>query len=435
MRSCCDRGGALRRKLLLVVALLVASCKTNPQTGESQVNFYTPEEEIVLGREAAPEIEEEFGGLYEDPATQEYVDHIVRRLAQSAKSHRYPFSGRVLDSHVLNAFSLPGGPVYITRGLLIRMKDESQLAGVLGHEVAHIAGQHGVNRISEVQLSQALIAVGAIVAYTQAEGDDKEYVVYGAAMAAAINTLYHLGHSRDHEYESDTFGAEYSYQNAYDPRSLGQVFQIFKAYRREVGGGDEPEWLQTHPKDDNRIREIEKLYAEKYSKPRANAYVYNQPEFEKATAQLRRDQDALAKHDKAKGHIAHKQFAGALPLLDEAIQAAPHYSSFHIARGEALEGLGRRPEALEAYGQAAKVNPKNHEARRLYGQALAGGGRHDDAVRELEAAVGLAPTCGKSHQSLSSSLGALGRKGYAKKEAAKAKALIDASAEGRKGVR
>lgn len=425
----------MRRALFVAAAIFIAACKTNPQTGESQVNFYTPEEEIVLGREAAPEIEEEFGGLYEDPAAQAYVDGIVRRLAQSAKSHRYPYSGRVLDSHVLNAFSLPGGPVYITRGLLIRMKDESQLAGVLGHEVAHIAGQHGVNRISEAQLSQVLIAVGAVVAYTQVEGKDKEYVVYGAAMAAAVNTLYHLGHSRDHEYESDAFGAEYSYQNGYDPRSLGDVFRIFKAYKREVGAGDEPEWLQTHPKDDNRIREIEKLYAQKYSKPRSGEYAYNQPAFEQATGQLKKDEAALAKADKAKGHVAHKRFAEALPLIDAAITEAPHYASFHVTRGRALEGAGRRGDARLEYAQAASLNPKDHEARRLHGMALAAEGSHEAAVKELEAAAGLAPTCGASHQALAKSLAAIGRRSYAEKESAKAKALLSARAEGSKGVR
>ena len=283
---------------LLALAVLAGACQTNPLTGKSEVNFYSPKEEAGLGREVAPAIEAELGGVYEDPVLQDYVDKLTRQVAAHAPVQeggvRYEYYGRVLNSPAVNAFSLPGGPVYVTRGLLLRMHDEAELAGVLGHEVAHIAGRHGTSRISKAQLTQALLAVGIVAASVAADREDRVYVGAGAVVASAIGQLYILGYSRDNEYEADEFGAGFSSRANYDPRALMEVFKTFEQLRQESGGAGTPEFLQTHPNPENRISRLEGICA----KLGGTGYQARASEYKAAISGLASNEVALGHYDR-----------------------------------------------------------------------------------------------------------------------------------------
>jgi predicted Zn-dependent protease len=134
----------LHRLIALALALAAANCATNPVTGQANFVLLSEEEEIAIGRQEDPKVTDEYGGLYDDPALQRYVEDIGQRLARVSHRPDLPYFFRIVDSPQINAFALPGGYVYITRGILSYLNSEAELAAVLGHEIGHVTARHSV---------------------------------------------------------------------------------------------------------------------------------------------------------------------------------------------------------------------------------------------------------------------------------------------------
>ncbi len=229
----------------------------NPITGEDQRVALTAQQEIALGREAAPEMIQQYGGLDRDQAEQDLIDQIgemlVRNLeadlARQGRENPYQFEFYLLgDDRTINAFALPGGQVFITSALFDRLETEGQLAGVLGHEVGHVLMRHSAQQLAKSQLTQGLGAAAGVAA-----GD-----VDSARMAQAIGQMINMKYGRDHELESDKWGVKLMTQSGYDPRAMLGVMDILD----EASGGGPPEFLSTHPKPANRKQYIESVIAE-----------------------------------------------------------------------------------------------------------------------------------------------------------------------------
>ncbi|HBL27640.1 MAG TPA: peptidase M48, partial [Acidobacteria bacterium] len=152
-------GRGLAASVALSALLLNVSCSVNPATGQQQLAFYNEEEEIQLGRESDEEIVASVG-LYDDPELQAYVEGLGKKLAAESERPNLPWSFKVLDDPAVNAFALPGGYIYVTRGLLTHMGSEAELSGVIGHEIGHVTARHGVNQASKQML--AMLGVGLI---------------------------------------------------------------------------------------------------------------------------------------------------------------------------------------------------------------------------------------------------------------------------------
>lgn len=253
--------------VFVLVPIATSGCSTNPLTGKPAFMLLTVDEEIQLGREAGPEIEKEFGGRYDDPVIDRYVQTVGRKLAAVAleSSFPYQYTFTVLDSDVINAFALPGGPVYVTRGLLMELSDESQLAGVLGHECTHIAAQHSAKRISSQLgagfilsvLSSAAGGGGESAGSTTSGGNAVE------GLAQIVAGLVSLKYSRDDETEADTYGVDFMVRAGYQPEGLVRVMQMFEEKEQEAGAGGF-EFLRTHPNPGNRIENIRGIISDKH---------------------------------------------------------------------------------------------------------------------------------------------------------------------------
>jgi len=153
--------------LVLVASSLIA-CSTNQATGRSQLNVLSRDEEINIGEEAAPQFLEEGGGPIPDQQIQQYVSNIGQRLAALSERPDLPWEFHTLDSEIINAFALPGGKVFISRGLLSKMNNEAQLAGVLGHEVGHVTAKHINDRMAaQMGVNFAVIAAGAAASFSE----------------------------------------------------------------------------------------------------------------------------------------------------------------------------------------------------------------------------------------------------------------------------
>ena len=260
-----------RRWSLFVVCLLtlvpLVGCTTNPATTRPQFLLLSWEDEIALGDEATPEFLGQSGGEVGDRWVVEYVSDLGHRLAAQSENPELDWAFYVLDSSVINAFALPGGKVFISRGLLEQMSNEAQLAGVLGHEIGHVTARHGNERMTQALGVQILVAAAAI----GGEASDSEWGQYLGLGTAGAGELYLLRYSRSNELEADALGVRYMSSLGYNP--VGQI-QVMEILREAGGGSGGPEWLATHPAPDTRISDLEALIAEDYPGYNADPPVY-----------------------------------------------------------------------------------------------------------------------------------------------------------------
>lgn len=258
------QSGGFRISGRLIVAALIAlfgivtyfsQVQENPTTGEKQHIAMTPNEEIRLGLQAAPEMAAQMGGVI-DPASNAAARMVVevgRRIVEhsDAKKSPWKFEFHLLDDpKMINAFALPGGPVFITEGLYRKLENEAQLAGVLGHEVGHVINRHSAQQMAKGQLGSILagaVAVGA------SDPEHRDRGRMAAAAAAMANQMLQLKYGRADESESDLYGMRFMTQAGYDPEAMLGVMQILKA---ASGSGGGPEFLQTHPLPETRLHEI-----------------------------------------------------------------------------------------------------------------------------------------------------------------------------------
>jgi len=249
---------SLAAAALLVGSTLLGACSTNPATGRSQLNLLSRDEEIQLGQEAAPELIAGYGGEVPDAALRAYVTDIGMKLAAETEADNpsLPWSFTFLNSDVINAFALPGGQVFITRGLVERMDNEAQLAGVIGHEIAHVTARHANNRLSrQMGITLAAAIAGAFI---DPDSEEMQLLVGGLVTGAGV---YALSFDRGQESESDELGMRYMAQAGYNPQAQLEVMRILA---QASEGPRQPEWLSTHPLPETRIDQIQDLLNDEF---------------------------------------------------------------------------------------------------------------------------------------------------------------------------
>ncbi len=232
----------------------------NPVTDEVQHVDIQPEQEIALGLQAAPQMAQQHGGLHPDQEAQNVVDQICNRLVTSTKAKEtpYKFECHVLaDEETINAFALPGGQVFITAALLKRLRSEGQVAGVLGHEIAHVVARHGAEHMAKAKLTQGLTGAAVLATYDPNDPSSRG----SAGVAVLIGQMVNMRFGREDELESDRLGVRFMAESGYDPRSMVEVMKVLA----EAGGsGRQPEFFSTHPNPDRRVERIEQAIAESF---------------------------------------------------------------------------------------------------------------------------------------------------------------------------
>ena len=224
-----------------------ASQEFNPVTGENQYISMTKQQEIALGLQSAPELIQQFGGLYPDDSVQQLIDDIGNELVRDsiANDTVWQFEFHVLDDpNTVNAFALPGGQVFITTALLSETSRQDQIAGVLAHEIVHVLARHGAQRVAKSELTNGLIGAVAV-----ASGEAS-----AAQTAAMIGQLINMQYGRDDEIESDTIGVCLMLDAGYDAQGMVEVMEILAAANE---GPRQPEFFSSHPNPENRIARIQ----------------------------------------------------------------------------------------------------------------------------------------------------------------------------------
>lgn len=236
--------------LAIVAFAYIQRCSNkeeNPYTGRVQNIDMSTDQEIAIGLQSAPEVTQQFGGLYPDERLQSFVDQLGHKLVNSSIARETPYKydfHLLADEQTINAFALPGGQVFVTYALFTQL-NEAQLAGVLGHEIGHVIGRHSAERIADGNFWQT-VSMGASV------GADAGDIVAQIGQ----NTL--LTNGREDELESDELGVLLMLQSGYDPNELIKVMEILKA---AAGPNSVPEFQSTHPDPENRIEKIKEAIA------------------------------------------------------------------------------------------------------------------------------------------------------------------------------
>ncbi|MEP7346553.1 MAG: M48 family metalloprotease [Gemmatimonadaceae bacterium] len=239
------------RAMALTGMLIAVSCATNPVTGKKELALVSESQEIEMGRQGAAEVTASIG-LYPDAALQSYVGNIGRTLAAKTERPQLAWEYHVVDDPAVNAFALPGGFIFVTRGLLTHLTNEAELASVLGHESGHVAARHSVQQISRQQIASIGIGLGSVLSPVVAK--------YGQLAGAGLGMLF-LKYSRDDETQADQLGFRYALADGYDTREMISVFEMLQRDEQLSGGGRLPEWQATHPDPGNRIKDVQHLVA------------------------------------------------------------------------------------------------------------------------------------------------------------------------------
>jgi predicted Zn-dependent protease len=243
--------------LTLIFAALAAGCAINPVTGERELALISEEQEVAMGAEAAQQVSQSIG-LVDDSAMQQYVSQIGVALAADSERPELPWEFAVVDDPTPNAFALPGGYIFITRGLMNLMTSEAELAAVLGHEIGHVTARHSVQQLSRAQIAQLGLGLGAVLS--------PEIAQLGELLGSGVQLLF-LRYGRDAERQADELGFGYALDEGYEPGEAADVFRALLQSSELAGRSPLPNWLASHPSEPERIAAVEERVAAIQSPP------------------------------------------------------------------------------------------------------------------------------------------------------------------------
>jgi predicted Zn-dependent protease len=241
----------MRMANLVAAAVVTAACATNPATGKRELNLMSESQEIALGKQSDGQIRQEMG-IVTDQGLQQYVDRVARPLAAGSERPSLPWTFAVVDAPAVNAFALPGGYVYVTRGILAHLNSEAELAGVLGHEIAHVTARHSAAQYSKQTAGSLGLLLGQIFV--------PELRPFGQAAEAGLGLLF-LKFGRDDELEADNLGAGYATAQGWDPRGVASMLETLGRLGETTDRKGIPNWMSTHPMPADRVVRLEERVA------------------------------------------------------------------------------------------------------------------------------------------------------------------------------
>jgi predicted Zn-dependent protease len=393
-------GGIYMRytRYIISIALLlsiVTGCAISPITGKREFRLISDAQEIELGKNADPDIRWHFGGVYRDDELSAYVNSVGQRAASVSHRGGITYHFAVVDNSIANAFALPGGYIYITRGLLSMMDNEAQLAAVLGHEVGHVSARHGMKRLESI-LGVNLIA--SLADYLIFGGGDHETArgtvkILGNVALATVS----LGYSRKDEYQADELGTTYSLKAGYDPDGMIQLLEILKGmHDREPSSVEE--FFMSHPRSSARIEAVKKQIAKLSAEERKGEL--KRSEYKTKMRDLMVMQKAYEYYDKAEALRKEGKYQQALSEYNEALKVSKDMAKPHHGIGLVYHVQRKYSQAIEEYKKALKVDPDYVFAYNDMGITYISAGRHNDAVPPLKKAIEIYENFDHAHANL-----------------------------------
>jgi predicted Zn-dependent protease len=351
---------------LAVLGLLLAGCATNPVSGKRELSLVSSSQELAIGREGYPAVISEYGA-YDDSTIQRYVQSVGLRVARVSHLPNLDWHFTVIDDDVVNAFAMPGGYIYVTRGILAHLNSEAQLAGVLGHEIGHVTARHSARQITRQQIAGLGLGVASLMSSTVAQ--------YSNVAQQGLGLLF-LSYSRDNETQADELGVQYATKAGYDPREIPKTY-VMLGRISAASGQRLPNYLSTHPDPGDRKTRTTTLAMEALAG--RTGLAVDGPSY------VRRMQGIVFGHDPRQGYFEGDRYVH--PGLRLAI-TFPSGWTHQDTRSAVTAAGGDRAQMQLTVAAAQGLSPTGFVARLAERGAIAGANGGGERIGGHEAWVG-----------------------------------------------
>lgn len=369
----------------IAALLALPACSTNPVTGKSEVVLVSEQQEVELGRQYFPVATQLSEGETPHREIQEVVRRVGMKMARTSERPNLPWEFSVVDSNQPNAYSLPGGKISISRGLVSKMESEDQLASVLGHEIGHVTAKHAVVSASRNQLLGAVLGVGGAV--LQGTGTAGAGAIQAAGQIGA--TLLVQKYSRDQERQADELGMKYMTATGYNPRAFVETMEILAAAAKSEPSKFEM-LFASHPVTSERIATARERLSSGFASDAQNRRPQTS-DFARAVAPLKEEAPAFALADEAKVLAANRRTREAAERLERAVSMVPRSPILNALWGDPLYDLGDYRRSEEVSDRANTLNPELFYGRLVNGAANWRLRNLPKAIEQLRTAERLVP--------------------------------------------
>ncbi len=376
-----------RRNFLLQTTLAGAAttilpmlngCATDPVTGRNQLVMMSEQEEISIDQQRSPYQFSADYGKVQDAQLNSYINRVGQELAQRSHRPSMPFSFRGVNAPYINAYAFPGGSIAATRGILLEMEDESELAGLLGHEIGHVCARHAAEQAGKGTLTQLLL-VGASIATAAAGYNGAADLVQGIGAVGAGALL--AGYSRDNEREADALGMQYMTRTGYSPQGMVKLMEILLKNGRKNPNAIEL-MFATHPMSSERLATVQQAANGQYQQMLGRAV--NRERYMDNTAKLRRIKGAVTALQDGSKALKDKKYRDAENAFNQALRIAPNdYAALLMMAKLKLDQKQAKPAARYA-NKAIQVYPAEPQAHLVAGTADISLKRYGRAFEQLD---------------------------------------------------
>ncbi|MDJ0958397.1 MAG: M48 family metalloprotease [Arenicellales bacterium] len=343
-----------------VAGASLSGCATDPVSGKSVLVGLTPQQEIALDKNQSPfQFSEDYGAV-KDPNLNRYVDSVGSKLAANSHRPNMPYSFRVVNANHVNAYAFPGGSIAVTRGLLVELENESELAGLLGHEVGHVSARHAAEQAGKTIIAQAALMSSAILASTQSSSLGNTLYGLGSFGAGALLSHY----SRNNERESDSLGLSYMTETGYNPNGMLGLTDVLRKQNKSQPSSLET-MFATHPPSEERYRSTEKAIAKRYTSLTDRPLLRER--FMDNTQDLRELKSTIHELQKGEEAFSRESFARAENHFRDSIRKTPNDYPANVLLAKSLIAQNRQQEAQVYLDKAKAVYPEEAQAHNLSG--------------------------------------------------------------------
>jgi predicted Zn-dependent protease len=383
-----NHGGLTRRRFMWLTGMSAAGwaagCATNPVTGSSQFMMVSEEEEIQIDRQYSPMQFSDDSGPVQDAALNAYVSGVGRAVATRTHRPNMPYSFRVVNADYINAYAFPGGSIACTRGILLKLDNEAELAALLGHEIGHVNARHTAEQMSKGQLSSILVGGLSIIADVAAPGMGQVASTLGGFGAGAFLASY----SRDNERQADALGTEYMVKAGYSPDGMVGLMEMLNSLNQSKPSSIEV-MFATHPMSDERyqtaVNAVRTTYASSKGLP-----LYRERYMDN-TARLRSLKGAIEEMQKGNKALGAKNYSQAEDHYKDALRQAPNDYGALVSMAKCQLIQKKYSEGARYARQAKAVYPQEAQGHHLSGFAALNLKQYDSAYQDFQIVQRLLP--------------------------------------------
>ena len=375
-----ENQGITRRNFLWITSMSVAGavvgCAVNPVTGQKQLMLMSENQEIELDRQNSPHQFSSDYGTTTDKTLNNYIHQTGKKMATLSHRPKMPYSFRAVNATYVNAYAFPGGSIASTRGILITLENEAELAALLGHEIGHVNARHTAERMSKRILTSLVLA--GVAAYVEAENKDLAPLAAGLGAVGAGMLL--ASYSRDDEREADSLGMEYMVRTGHNPKGMVGLMDVLVNISRHKPSAIE-KMFATHPMSKERYRTAEQRSKTKYSSRRK--FPLNRERYMDNTARLRKIKGAIEKMQRGESAMTKRKFQDAEKEFRLALKQAPNDYAGLVMMAKCKLAQDKNKEASRYAQMAKQVNPKEAQAYHINGMSALKKRDYDSAYAEF----------------------------------------------------